>query len=149
MKPHVFHTTTLLRKPIEEVFDFFSNAENLEILTPPTLHFHIKSPLPIHMEKGTHIEYTIKLHGIPLKWKTLISTWEPPFRFVDTQLEGPYKIWVHEHVFESQGTFTRMHDTVRFLSPGWVLEPILHHAFIQKKVEEIFDYRRKQLAKLF
>jgi ligand-binding SRPBCC domain-containing protein len=83
---------SIIRLPIEEVFDFFSNAENLNLLTPGKLNFKILTPLPVKMEKGTLIDYKISIMGIPFKWRTEITDWEPPFRFVDIQLKGPYKV---------------------------------------------------------
>lgn len=149
MKPHVLQMTTWIDRPLFEVFDFFSKAENLDELTPPELQFKIKTPLPIAMGQGTLIDYTIGLHGIPMKWRTLISTWEPPFRFVDEQLKGPYKIWIHEHRFEASENRTKMTDTIQFLSPGWFLEPLINRLFVKEKVEQIFEYRKQKLEELF
>jgi ligand-binding SRPBCC domain-containing protein len=131
------------------VFEFFSKAENLNKLTPPILEFKIITPLPIKMEKGTFIDYKIKLNGISFKWKTQITAWENNRRFIDTQIKGPYKIWIHEHLFEEENGQVKMTDTVQYLSPGWFLEPIINKLYISKKVEEIFAYRTIELDKLF
>jgi hypothetical protein len=104
MKPHIFETTTFIDKPLDEVFAFFSKAENLNLITPGYLGFRILTPLPVEMKAGTHIEYVIKLHGIPVRWKTLISVWNPPCLFVDEQLKGPYSVWIHEHHFKAKGS---------------------------------------------
>jgi ligand-binding SRPBCC domain-containing protein len=101
------------------------------------------------MSKGTLIEYRIKLSGIPFNWKTEILAWEPPFRFIDSQIKGPYKIWIHEHTFEFIDGKTVMTDTVEFLSPGWIFEPIINKVFVEKKVKEIFEYRTKVLNDIF
>ena len=126
-----------------------SKAENLNKLTPPILEFKIITPLPIKMEKGTFIDYKIKLNGISFKWKTQITAWENNHRFIDTQIKGPYKIWIHEHLFEEENGQVKMTDTVQYLSPGWFLEPIINKLYISKKVEEIFAYRTIELDKLF
>lgn len=149
MKSHFIKTTTVIQRPLEEVFTFFSKAENLNEITPPDLQFKIITPLPIEMHKGTLIDYKIKLNGIPMKWRTLISAWEPPYRFVDEQLKGPYVKWIHEHRFEARGNETIMYDTVEFLSPGWILEPIVNAIFVQHKVEGIFKYREQRMQQLF
>ena len=149
MPSHFHITETIINKPLQEVFEFFSNAQNLNLLTPPQLQFEILTPLPIAMKKGTLIDYKLKLSGIPFYWKTEIAAWEPPFRFVDKQLKGPYKIWIHEHRFEEKNGKTYMYDTVEFLSPGWFLEPIINKLFIEKKVKEIFTYREKKLKEIF
>jgi len=149
MKSHQIKSSMLLPRPIEEVFSFFSKAENLNAITPPELNFTILTPPPIHMEVGTLIDYSIRLHGIPMKWKTLISKWEPPFMFVDQQLKGPYKIWIHEHTFRSIGSSTEMNDIVQYLSPGWLLEPFVTRFFVKRQVEKIFEFRQQKLKELF
>ena len=101
------------------------------------------------MEKGAFIDYKIKLNGISFTWKTEITSWEINRRFVDTQIKGPYKIWIHEHLFEEENGQVKMTDTVHYLSPGWFLEPIINKFYISKKVEEIFAYRTIELDKLF
>ncbi len=150
MTPHILETVTIIPKPINEVFDFFSKAENLNKLTPPELHFNILTPSPIVMKKGTLIDYRIKLHGIPFTWKTEIWEWLPPYRFADRQLKGPYVKWHHTHSFkELPNGFTEMTDKVEYLAPGWILEPMITALFVKKKVEAIFTYREQQLMKIF
>jgi ligand-binding SRPBCC domain-containing protein len=131
------------------VFQFFSKAENLNLLTPPELSFKILTPLPIKMQAGTLIDYRIKLNGIPFNWRTEISTWKVNECFVDQQLKGPYKIWHHTHSFTAVKEGTLMIDEVKYLSPGWILEPLIEKFFIKKKVEGIFDYRNSKLKEIF
>ncbi|MBK8982092.1 MAG: SRPBCC family protein [Ignavibacteria bacterium] len=149
MKYHILQKQIDLKRPVSEVFDFFSKAENLDLITPPFLGFKIITPLPIEMKKGTQIDYFIRLNGIPIKWKTEITKWEPPFLFEDTQIKGPYKIWIHEHKFESRGDETLMTDTVKYLSYGKILEFIPQNLIVKNKVEKIFDYREKVLGNIF
>ena len=149
MKPHILETTTIIRRPLAEVFTFFSKAENLNLLTPPELQFHILTPTPIDMKAGTLIAYRIKLNGIPFKWKTEICVWNPPHQFVDQQLKGPYVRWHHTHSFREVNGITEMVDRVEYLSPGWILEPLINRLYVKKKVREIFEYREQQLKKLF
>ena len=103
-------------KPIEEVFEFFSDAGNLETITPEFLNFRILSQLPIEMEVGALIDYRLRLYGIPFRWRTKISHWEPPVRFVDEQMRGPYRQWHHEHTFETVAEGTLCKDLVHYLS---------------------------------
>ncbi|MCX7878309.1 MAG: SRPBCC family protein [Ignavibacteria bacterium] len=138
-----------INKPLDEVFSFFSKAENLNLITPPELRFEILTPLPIEMKKGTTINYRIKLKGIPMKWKTLISEWEPPYRFTDIQLKGPYKTWIHEHRFISDGENTIVIDEVNYKSKGFFLEPVINKFFVEKNLRYIFDYRTNKLNELF
>jgi ligand-binding SRPBCC domain-containing protein len=146
---HIYKSTTLIRRPLNEVFEFFSKAENLNEITPPMLRFKILSPLPIEMKKGTLIDYSIVMHGIPFKWKTKITDWNPGVSFTDEQLKGPYRVWRHQHVFAAEGEFTRMTDIVYYLSPGWIFEPLIEKFFIKKKVKEIFSFRELKLKQLF
>lgn len=145
----VIYRKTEVNRPIDEVFEFFAKAENLNAITPPELNFKIITPLPIEMKKGTLIDYKIRLSGIPFGWKTEISQWEPPFRFVDTQIKGPYRVWIHEHEFESQGSKTIVKDIVSYLPPGWLLEPVIHRLAVKKKLEYIFDYRMEKIKSIF
>lgn len=149
MNSHFYYSETVIDRPLAEVFEFFSTAENLNKLTPQALEFKILTPLPIVMKQGALIDYKLKLSGIPFYWKTEISAWNPPYSFVDKQIKGPYKIWIHEHTFKEVNGKTHMRDMVEFLSPGWILEPIINALFVRKKVNEIFSYREKVLAELF
>lgn len=129
-----------------EVFDFFADAFNLEAITPPWLSFSVKTPAPIVMSTGTLIDYRLRLHGIPITWQTLISVWEPPFRFVDQQLRGPYRVWHHEHTFEEQDGGTLVRDTVDYAVPGGAF---IHWLLVRRDVSRIFDYRTQQLKAYF
>ena len=150
MKPHILETVTIINKPLDVVFDFFSKAENLNALTPPELEFKILTPSPIKMFPGTLIEYRIKLNGIPFNWKTKISTWNPPYQFIDEQIKGPYVRWHHTHTFKDlDDGRTEMIDRVEFLSPGWILEPLINALFIENRVNQIFKYREQKLTEIF
>lgn len=130
-----------------EVFPFFGDAFNLERITPAFLRFRVLTPEPIVMGVGTLIEYRLRLHGIPIRWRTRISAWEPPIRFVDEQVSGPYRRWVHEHTFEAthRGT-TLARDVIDYAAPGGrVVERLL----VDRDVDRIFDHRRRVLAGLF
>ncbi|MCF8253086.1 MAG: SRPBCC family protein [Bacteroidia bacterium] len=149
MKSVTLSHNTRINKPIAEVFEFFSKAENLNLLTPPIINFKILSPLPIKMFPGQIINYQIALMGIPFKWKTKISVWNPPHSFVDEQISGPYSKWHHQHIFKSVGNETEMTDIVEYRSKGWIFAPFLHWLFVDKKVNEIFAYREQQLNEIF
>lgn len=140
---------SVINAPIEKVFDFFSKAENLNIITPPQLKFDIITTLPITIKEGTIIDYKIKISGLSFKWRTKIAEWEPHHRFVDIQMKGPYKMWVHEHTFTAKGSSTIMKDKVNYISKGWFLEPLIQRFFVRKKVEDIFDYRQNKLSAIF
>jgi len=142
----VFESELWLARPRVEVFEFFSNAANLETLTPPWLNFHIVTPGPIAMRAGTLIDYRLRIHGIPANWRTRISVWEPPFRFVDEQLRGPYRRWHHEHTFEERDGGTLCRDRVEYDMIGGRL---VNWLIVRRDVETIFAYRRRKLEELF
>lgn len=149
MAEYVLKREQYLPLPVEEVFDFFSRAENLDFLTPPWLHFRILTPLPIAMQQGTIIDYRIRWRWLPLRWRTEIVDWDPPHRFVDLQLRGPYKLWHHTHTFVPQGDGTLMTDCVRY-QLGWgPLGRWMHRWYVAKDLEAIFDYRRQRIADHF
>jgi ligand-binding SRPBCC domain-containing protein len=135
-----------LPRPRSEVFPFFAEARNLEQLTPPWLKFEVLTPAPIVMQPGLIIAYRIKVHGLPIRWKTEILEWEPPHRFIDTQLNGPYKLWHHTHTFEERDGGTLCRDEVRYWPRGGAL---MNWLFVRRDVERIFDYRKKKLLERF
>ena len=130
----------------EEIFLFFSDATNLELITPDSIMFKIVTPLPIDMHEGTLIDYSLRIRGIRVKWKTRISEWNPPFRFVDEQLKGPYRQWIHEHKFTNEGSTTLMEDTVRYKVYGGAL---INTLFVQPDLMKIFTNRVKILREHF
>lgn len=136
----------LLRAPLEEVFAFFSDAANLERLTPPWLSFQIVTPQPISMAVGTRIDYRLRLHGIPISWTSEITAWEPPHRFVDEQRRGPYRTWIHEHRFEAAEAGTMAYDTVRYAVPGGAL---VARIFVRPDLERIFEHRHQVMRQIF
>jgi ligand-binding SRPBCC domain-containing protein len=146
MKTHTFASSIWLPRPIEEVFAFFSDAFNLEILTPPFLNFHVLTAKPIAMAPGARIQYRLGLHGIPLKWESEITVWEPPHRFVDEQLRGPYRRWHHEHTFVARDGGTEVSDNVEYSVLGGSL---INALLVSRDVRTIFNFRRQKLAELF
>ena len=100
-----------LPKSIEDAFAFFSRPENLEEITPPLLRFHIvRADRELH--EGSRIEYQLRVRGVPMRWVSEIAEWKPPYRFVDTQLRGPYALWRHQHTFTTERGGTRIGDEV-------------------------------------
>lgn len=137
-----------ISRPIELVFSYFADANNLEAITPPWLHFQIKTPGPITMGAGTQIEYYLRWRAVPVHWLTEIRDWNPPFRFIDVQLRGPYRHWEHEHIFQAGDDGTIMRDVVRYSLPFGPLGQLAHHCFVKADLERIFDYRARQVTSL-
>lgn len=146
LKEFYFQTEQWLPRPIKEVFAFFSEARNLETLTPPWLRFEVLTPAPIAIKAGTLIDYRIRIHGLSIRWRTEIVGWNPPHRFVDVQLRGPYTFWHHTHTFEQRDAGTLCRDQVRYRPRGGAL---MNRLFVRRDVQEIFAFRRQQLARLF
>ncbi len=145
MKEFTFQAEQWLPRPREEVFAFFGEARNLETITPPWLHFEVLTQSPIAMRTGTLIDYRIRVHGIPIHWRTEIAEWNPPHRFVDVQLRGPYTHWHHTHIFETHAGGTRCIDNVRYRPPGGAL---MNWLFVLRDVERIFAFRGARLPHL-
>jgi hypothetical protein len=146
---HTLRREQWIPRPIEEVFHFFSDAGNLESITPPWMGFRIVTPGPIRIAAGTRIRYRLSWHGIPVSWKTEIRRWEPTFRFIDSQLAGPYRLWHHTHRFEAHRGGTRMTDVVRYRLPLGIIGRAVHSLKVRRDVERIFDYRFKRINELF
>ena len=145
---HTIEREQWLERPIEEVFAFFGDSMNLQAITPEWLHFSVLTPPPMAMAVGARIEYRLRWGVVPLRWVTLIEEWEPPRRFVDSQLEGPYRLWHHTHTFEPQAGGTIVRDTVRYQIPfGW-LGATLHWQRIRRDLAAIFDERARRVRAL-
>lgn len=147
-KTRFLERKTWVYKSKGDVFDFFSDASNLELVTPSWLNFNILTPHPIKMETGTQISYRLRLIGIPVYWLTQITLWDPPNRFIDEQVSGPYHLWVHEHNFEEQSGGTLMTDRVGYVVPGSLLEPLIHFLFVKPSLNKIFAYREERFRQL-
>ena len=146
---HRLQRAQLIPRPLPEVFAFFADAGNLEMITPPTLGFEILTPRPIRMHAGTLIDYRLRLFGIPFRWQTRIETFEPLVRFTDVQLRGPYRRWHHLHEFFATTDGTLVVDTVDYALALGPLGSVAHALFIGRTLAQIFDYRRTHLAERF
>lgn len=136
-------------RPLEEVFPFYASEANLEKITPPFLNFKVLGKNTPSIQSGTLIDYRLKLHGIPLKWRTKIEDWQPPRRFTDTQLNGPYALWHHTHLFEKLGTGTLITDLVRYRVPLGNLGALVAGPKVNSDVQTIFKYRRGVISEEF
>jgi ligand-binding SRPBCC domain-containing protein len=147
--PYSLSTEQWLPNPLEEVFGFFSRAENLERITPDFLHFRILSPTPIRMARGTLIDYRLKLAGIPFRWQSRIDEWVPGQRFVDVQTRGPYRSWHHTHEFQEVDGGTLIRDTVKYSLSLGPFGRIAHALFVRRSLLRIFNHRKDVIAGVF
>ncbi|MEY2516666.1 MAG: hypothetical protein QOJ89_4024, partial [bacterium] len=155
---HTLRREQRLARPIDEVFEFFGDARKLEAITPPLLRFRVMDSGAdagadaIALGPGALIRYRLRVHRIPVGWLTVIREWDPPQRFVDEQLRGPYAVWHHTHTFEplpeADGGGTLMRDEVRYALPLGPLGELAHRLFVARDVEAIFDYRARRIVEL-
>ncbi len=145
-RERILESVQFVGRPLPEVFAFFSDAGNLERITPGFLHFRILTPRPVAMRTGALIEYRIRLFGIPLRWESVIETWEPPARFVDVQRRGPYALWHHLHEFRAVPGGTLVVDRVRYALPMGILGEIGHALFVRRSLGRIFGHRREAIG---
>lgn len=146
---HTLRQEQWVSRPIEEVFAFFSDAQNLEAITPPWLRFKVLSLSTKSIVQGTEIRYRLYWHGFPLSWRSEICEWNPPHSFSDVQISGPYRLWHHTHKFQAHGTRTRMLDVARYALPFGIVGEIAHSLKVRRDVQQIFAFRRRRVDELF
>ena len=146
MRVRNFESQLWLPQTRDKVFAFFSDAQNLDLITPPWLHFRTITQAPAKMRPGAVIDHRLRIHGFPLRWRSKITHWHPPSRFVDQQVSGPYRLWFHEHRFEERDGGTLMHDHVRYAGR---FDFLIHRFFIRPDIDHIFAYREKKLRDIF
>ena len=149
MKVYKLKYKQVIDSSMEEVFGFFSNAENLSKITPKKLNFKILTPLPIKMQKGQLIDYTITLLGKKIRWRTMITEFENNVKFVDQQLKGPYSMWHHTHEFKLVNDKVEMIDTISYVMPFGLLGRIVNFILVKHDLNKIFKYRFKYIEEFF
>jgi ligand-binding SRPBCC domain-containing protein len=146
MKIRHFESELWLPRPRAEVFAFFADAANLDAITPAWVKFQTITPGPIDMRAGTLIDHRLRIRGFPIRWRSKITAWEPPARFVDEQIRGPYRLWIHEHLFEDRDGGTLVVDRVRYAVP---FDFIVHELLVRRDVARIFAWRTECLKRRF
>jgi ligand-binding SRPBCC domain-containing protein len=148
-RSYTLYRQQMLALQVPQVFSFFADASNLEVITPPWLHFRNLAAEVPKSRKDALIDYRLCWRGLPIRWRTRISVWDPPHRFVDVQLIGPYRYWRHTHLFEAEGQGTRMTDVVDYALPFGVVGALAHRLVVASDLEAIFDFRAQRVASLF
>ena len=145
---HEINTEQWVPQTIKQTFSFFKEAKNLERLTPKFLNFKILNQSTQEIEDGTILTYRLSIHGIPFKWKSKITDWNPASKFSDIQLKGPYNYWYHTHSFEERNGGTIIKDRVLYKVPFGFIGDLVVGNFIKKDLETIFSYRTKTIDTL-
>ena len=146
---HHLYREQHIPRSVEEIFEFFSAVENLEAITPDYLRFRVITPTPLELRAGALIDYRLQLFRVPFTWRTRIESWDPPHRFVDTQLRGPYSYFHHTHRFEAVDGGTRMTDSLYYELPLGPLGSLAHALFVRRSLDDIFDYRGRRIAERY
>lgn len=149
MTKHVFEETTIVPATLDEVFPFFAAPENLGRITPPKMGFKILSGPSHPIREGDRIEYQIRIFGVPMRWRTLITSWKENESFADYQEKGPYKLWHHTHTFRAVPEGVEMHDRVEYELPFGMLGDLLGHWLVKREVAAIFKYRGEVIRTMF
>jgi ligand-binding SRPBCC domain-containing protein len=149
VRVHILERSQRVGLPPAEAFAFYADPGNLEPLTPPWLHFSLTFASDGELRAGTRLAYRLRLHGVLIRWRSLIESWDPPQGFVDVQLKGPYALWEHTHTFEPVGEGTTViHDRVRYAIPLGPIGALAHRLFVRRDLERIFDFRGEALARI-
>ena len=146
MRVRNFRSQLWLPQSRDKVFAFFADAHNLDLITPPWLHFQTITPGSGELRSGMLMDHRLRLHGFPLRWRSKITDWDPPARFVDEQVSGPYRLWIHEHRFEERNNGTLVRDHVCY---AVLFDFLIHRLFIRPDIERIFAFREKKLREIF
>lgn len=148
MKTYILKREQIVARSLREVFAFFERPEHLARIVPPSMAFEIITPGPIEMTKGAIFDYTVLLYGIRVRWTSFIAAFDPPHRFIDVQLQGPYSFWHHTHTFEDVPGGTAIRDEVRYILPMGVLGRMVHGVLVRPRLDHIFDYRSRIISNI-
>ena len=149
MKIYRLDREQIVNRPLDQTFQFFADPRNLEVLTPAFLRFRFVRQPPATLAAGVILDYRIRLYGVPIHWRTRIDIWEPPARFVDSAIGGPYALWRHSHLFQDAGGGrTLVKDLVEFALPMGPLGTVAYHLFVARSLRRIFDFRTEKLKSL-
>lgn len=148
-KVRVLRSSVWVPRPPADVFPFFAEPQNLESITPDWLRFRIVTPLPIAMREGAVIDYALRVRGLPVRWRTRITRYEPPVLFADEQVRGPYPHWLHVHEFEARDGGTEIRDRVELVPPGGPLRSLLFRRLVRPDLLRIFRHRLDVITRNF
>jgi ligand-binding SRPBCC domain-containing protein len=146
MKTFRLQTQLWLPQPRDKIFAFFADPRNLDRLTPAWLKFHTETLDTSKISRGAMLNYRLRIHGIPIRWQSEISAWDPPDGFIDRQVKGPYALWIHQHTFAESSGGTMVGDDVEYAVPGGAL---VQKFLVAHDLARIFAYRHCVLEEIF
>jgi len=149
MKIYTVRREQLVEWPLRDVFKLFERPENLALITPPAMKFKIFTPRPIEKRCGTVVDYSVRILGISVHWRMMITDYQPPYSFIDVQLKGPYTFWHHTHTFDECSNGTMIIDEVRYVLPFGIIGRLVHALFVKRQIHRIFDYRANVVERTF
>ena len=133
---------------LSDVFSFFKDPRNLEAITPPWLRFRVHSSTTETVERGTEIDYRLRWHVVPMRWRSRISEYEENRTFVDEMLRGPYAFWRHRHDFAEVATGIEIVDVVEYRLPFGLIGRLAHASVVRSQLEAIFDFRQEATRRI-
>ena len=145
---YVFKEELFVKKPLDLVFDFFNTPKNLSKVTPVFMNFSILTPEPLLMKEGSVFDYKVYIYGVPIRWQSLISDYNPPYSFTDIQLRGPHDYWHHQHIFKSVDGGTLITDLLHFSMPFGVLGHLAYLLFAKRMNERMFSHRKQVIEQI-
>ena len=148
-KVYTFKKEQFVPSDLDTVFEFFSRPENLEKITPSSMGFNIITPTPIDMKEGAIIDYTVKIMGVPMRWRTMITSYKKNEYFVDEQLKGPYSYWHHKHTFKEVEGGVLIIDEITYALPIQAFRLIVHPVLIKPQLNQIFNFRFQTIKDKF
>jgi ligand-binding SRPBCC domain-containing protein len=149
MADYVLERRCWLPRPRPQVFAFFADPRNLAELSPPGAAPQWIEPPPAVLAAGTLLDFRMRAMGIPTRWRVMIREYDPPYRFVDVQVRGPWARWEHRHQFLEEGDGTWMEDRVTYRPPLGPLGHVLHSALLERQLRAAWAFRQARLVELF
>jgi ligand-binding SRPBCC domain-containing protein len=140
---------TFVPASLEEVFAFFSDSQNLALITPPRTRFRVVAGPLRPLREGDRVEYRLRVFGFPIRWRSHISMWRDREAFADRQESGPFRRWLHTHSFRAVPGGVEMRDEVEYDLPLGLLGRLLGGWMVRRELERIFDYRGEAIRRRF
>jgi len=147
MADYIVESRMWLPKPRAEVFAFFADPANLVRVAPPSLGLRVLGPPPV-MTAGATFDLRLRWLGLPLRWRMFVREYDPPFRFLDVQVRGPYARWEHRHIFLAEAGGTTVEDRIVYRLPLGALGRVAHILFVHRQLVALWRYRRNKIAEL-